>query len=327
MVAGPGPAEAGAEHAEPAAGRLPAADGERIARAVGPALPDGAVAAIVERGAGTPLLVEELASLASRPGDLLAVPDIVQATVRERAGRLDPAGQALLEVAAVAGLEADAELLTSVFPEGRPGDLVSAGLLNREDEGRFRFRHPLLQEAAYQEVPAGRRRTLHEQIAAAMAKSGNQPAERVAAHLERAGRPEAALAKFVAAAELANRAGQVGRAATLHLGALQLARRHNSLAGQRASLEEGAIRDLFRAGRWSELDPLVRSAWARRGALPQAGRAQLAAMFSAHLFWTGSIGLAFTVARDELAAVRERGCPDAGAPVVARSRADCVLHG
>jgi len=306
--------------------RLSADDGERIARGVDPALPQDTVAAIVERGAGTPLLVEELASLASGPGDLLHVPDIVQATVRERAGRLDPPGRALLEVAAVSGLDVDAGLLASVLPEGRPGDLVSAGLLNREDE-RFRFRHPLLQEAAYQEVPAGRRRALHEQIAAAMAESGSQPAERVAAHLERAGRPEAALARFAAAAELANWAGQVGRAATLHLGALQLALRHSSLAGQRASLEEGAIRDLFRAGRWSELDPLVRNAWARRGALPQAGRAQLAAVFSAHLFWTGSIGLALTVAKDALAALKERGCLDAGGPLLREAALIAFLAG
>ena len=53
--------------------RLSAADGERIVRAVDPALPDGTVTGIVERGAGTPLLVEELASLASRRGHLLGV--------------------------------------------------------------------------------------------------------------------------------------------------------------------------------------------------------------------------------------------------------------
>src|SRR6516165_5313084 len=227
--------------------RLRAADGARIVRAVDPALPDGTVAGIVERGAGTPLLVEELASLASRPGDLLGVPDIVQATVRERAGRLDPAGRALLAVAAVAGLEVDAALLASVLPEGRPGDLIAAGLLNREDEDRFRFRHPLLQEAAYQEVPAGRRRALHEQIAAAIAKGGSHLAERVAVHLERAGRPEAALSVLETAAEEASRAGQVGRAATLYLGAFQLARRHRSLAGQRARLEDRAIEDLYQA--------------------------------------------------------------------------------
>jgi DNA-binding CsgD family transcriptional regulator len=295
--------------------RLSAAHGERIVRAVHPALPEDKVAKIVERGAGTPLLVEELASLAARQGDLLGVPDIVQATVRERAGRLDPAGQALLEVAAVAGLEVDAGLLASVLPERSPGDLVSAGLLDREDEGRFRFRHPLLQEAAYQEVPAGRRRALHERIAAAMATSGGHPAERVAVHLERAGRPEAALAVLETAAQEASRAGQVGRVATLHLGAFQLACRHRSLGGRPAALEEQAIQDLYEAGRWSELDPLVRDVWPRRAALPQARRARLAAVCSTHLFWTGSIDQAFTVARDELADLKEHGRLDAGGPL------------
>src|SRR6516162_934382 len=205
--------------------RLSAADGERIVRAVNPALPKDKVAKIVERGAGTPLLVEELASLASRPGDLLGLPDIVEVTVRERAGRLDPAGRALLEVAAVSGLEVDAGLLSSVLPEGRPRDLVSAGLLDREDEVRFRFRHPLLQQAAYQEVQDGRRRALHEQIAAVLSDGDRAPAERIAAHLERAGRPQAALSELEAAVAEASRAGQAGRAATLHVGALQLAGR------------------------------------------------------------------------------------------------------
>ena len=296
--------------------RLSAVDGERIARAAGPALPKDTVAMIVERGAGTPLLVEELASLASRPGRLLHVPDIVRATVRERAGRLDPAGRALLEAAAVAGLDVDAQLLASVFPGGQPGDLMSAGLLDKEDEERFRFRHPLLHEAVYQEVPAERRRALHEQIAAAMMAEGGHTAERVAAHLERAGLLEAALSVLEQAVEEANRAGQVGRSATLRLGAFQLAGRHGSLAGQRARLEEAATRGLIGAGRWSELDPLVRGAWSRRGALPHIQRARLAAMFSAHLFWTGSLTQAFTVARNELASLEERGALDDGAALL-----------
>jgi len=288
-------------------GRLSAADGERIARAVGPALPEATVAAIVERGAGTPLLVEELASLAARPGDLLGVPDIVRATVRERAGRLDPAGRALLEVAAVAGLEADAQLLASVLPGGQPGDLVSAGLLDEEGEGRFRFRHPLLHEAAYQEVPAERRRALHEQLAAAIAASGSYPAERVAVHLERAGRPEAALSVLETAAGEANRAGQAGREATLRLSSFQLACRHRSLAARRPRLEHEAIRKLVSLGQWSELGPLVRAAWPRRDALPGGERAEMAAAFSAHLFWTGSVDHAVTVAKDELASLEESG--------------------
>jgi DNA-binding CsgD family transcriptional regulator len=299
----------------PTLARLSAADGQRLVRAIDPALPKDTVAEIIERAAGTPLLVEELASLAAGPGHLLRVPDIVRATVRERAARLSPRERALLEATAVAGLAVDAELLASVAPEGRPGDLVSAGLLEREEQG-FRFRHPLLQEAAYEEVPDDRRRALHEQMAAALARNGSQSAERVADHLERAGRPGAALSALETAAGEANRAGQAGREATLRLGALKLACRHRSLAGRRADLEREAIQGLVSTGRWSELESLVRSAWSRRDALPQAERARLAAVFSAHLFWTGSIDQAFRVARDELASLEECGYANSTGPLL-----------
>ena len=282
--------------------RLTAADSMRLIHAVAPALPEDAVTTIIERGAGTPLLVEELASLASGPGRLPAIPDIVRATVRERAGRLDLPGRALLEVAAVAGLEWDAELLASLMPSGRPGDLVAAGLLERDEE-RFRFRHPLLQEAAYQDVPQERRRALDERIAAAMSDHGGYPAERVAAHLERAGHLAASLSVLESAAREAGRSGQVGRAATLHTVAFRLAGRHRSLAGRRAGLEREAIGDLYRANHWSQLDSLVRAAWSRRASLPPAERAWLAAVFGAHLLWTGSTAEAFAVVRDELASI------------------------
>ncbi len=292
--------------------RLAAADGERIARAVDPALSQDTVAKIIERAAGTPLLVEELASLATSPGHLLLIPDVVRATVRERAGRLDPAGRALLDLAAVAGLEMDAELLASVLPAGRPGDLVSAGLVDRDEE-RFRFRHPLLQEAAYLELPAERRQALHEQIAAAMATTGSHPAERVAVHLERADRPEAALSVLETAAEEANRAGQVGRAATLHLGALQLANRHGTLADQQTRLMGAAIRDLFLAGRWSDLDPLVHKAWASRDKLRHPGRTWLAAVAGVHMFWTGVIREAWELVEHEVANLsRDEASDEAG---------------
>jgi hypothetical protein len=115
---------------------------------------------------------------------------------------------------------------------------------------------------------------------------------------------------FETAAAEANRAGQAGREATLHLGAFQLACRHRSLAGRRPRLEHEAIWKLVSVGRWSELDPLVRSAWPRRGALPEAEPARLAAAFSAHLFWTGSLDQALAVAKDELANLEECGALD-----------------
>jgi DNA-binding CsgD family transcriptional regulator len=76
------------------------------------------------------------------------------------------------------------------------------------------------------------------------------------------------------------------------------------------------MRGLFDAQHWSELDPLIRGAWSRRSMLPHVERVRLAAMFSAHLFWTGSLTQAFTVARDELASLEERGALDDGAALL-----------
>ncbi|HEV8647901.1 MAG TPA: AAA family ATPase [Actinomycetes bacterium] len=298
--------------------RLSAADGERLVRALVPSLPQGLVGTIVQRSAGTPLLVEELASLAARSGALPALPDIVRATVQERAQRLGPAARDLLEVAAVAGLEVDQDLLGSLRPEPPADALVWAGLLERED-GRLRFRHPLLQEAAYQAVPPERRRAIHQELAEALARSGAHPVERVAGHLERAGQPQAALSVLEGDAEEAWKAGNVGHSATLHLAALQLARRHASLVPRRAGLEEAAIRELFLAGRWTELDPLVRDAWSRRDRLPLHERAWLANVLAVHLFWTGAVGEALALIEQELAHLEHHDALDQGAMLLAQA--------
>jgi DNA-binding CsgD family transcriptional regulator len=161
--------------------------------------------------------------------------------------------------------------------------------------------------------------TVHELIAAAMANSDSYSAERVAAHLERAGRPQAALAVLETAAQKADQAGVAGRKATLMLGAFQLAGRHRSLAGRRPGLERAAITELFGAGRWSELDPLMRGAWpARHGLLP-AERARLAAVFCAHVFWTGSVTQALSIAKAELGSLEESGGLDSAGPLLTQA--------
>ena len=294
--------------------RLGAADGERLIRSLDAALPQDTVTEIVRRSAGTPLLVEELAALAMRPSGVLLVPDIVRLTVRERLGRLDARARALAEAAAVAGLEADPELLASVCPGADPADLVSVGLLDQEDD-RFRFRHPLLQEAAYAEIPPERRRALHERLAVAMAAGGYR-AERVAGHLERAGRPHDALAALEAAAGDTARTGPLGRQATLHLGAFQLAGRHGALADLRPDLGYQAVFALFNAGRWTELHPLLHNAWASRTALPWAERARLAGVFGTNLLWTGAVREALAVVTAELALVERNSSLDDAGPLL-----------
>src|SRR6266540_1072669 len=135
----------------------------------------------------------------------------------------------------------------------------------------------------------------------------------------RAGRLSAALSVLESDAGVAGRAGNVGRAATLHLAALQLAGRHASLAPRRAGLEGAAIRELFLAGRWTELDPLVRRAWSRRDRLSLPERAWLANVLAVHLFWTGEVGEARALVERELAHLERHDALDQGAMLLAQA--------
>lgn len=285
--------------------RLGAPDAERLARAVAPDLASEVAAEVAERSAGTPLLVEELAGLAARPGQFPPLPDIVRVTVRERAGRLSPGARGLLDVAAVAGVSVDARLLQALRPDAVPEELVAAGLVEPDGAG-LRFRHPLLQESAYEDVPPPRRSALHEEVAGGLSRGsadgGSAPvAERIAFHLDRAGRPEAALAVLEEGAGRAQQAGEIGRAATLGLAALGLARRHGQLAPRRDGLEQQAIRALSAVRRFSELDPLIRDAWSRSDALPVDERLSLAVVFTGYLFLTGAVAEAWSLVQAELA--------------------------
>jgi DNA-binding CsgD family transcriptional regulator len=271
----------------------------------------------VQRGAGVPLLMEELAVLSRAGGAAAAVcvPDIVRATAHELAGRLSPPGRALLEAAAAVGMDVRGEVLASLMPDGEPADLVEVDLLIREGE-HYRFRHPLFQEAVYEDIPAVRRQQLHERIAAVIAKTDDNNAELVAAHLERADHAEAALSVLDAAAEEARLSGQLGRSATLRLGALSLARRHYTLAGLKDELENLAIWELFAVGRWSELDPLLRSAWERRHRFSTEERSRFAAVSCKYLFWTGSIDEALATVAEELADLERAGASDLCGPLL-----------
>ena len=91
---------------------------------------------------------------AGHPQDLY--PAILARSMRGLGSEL---GAELLQVAAVAGLEVDQDLLGFLRPEPPADELVRAGLLEREG-ARLLFGHPLLQEAACQagrtEMAAGR---------------------------------------------------------------------------------------------------------------------------------------------------------------------------
>jgi DNA-binding CsgD family transcriptional regulator len=156
------------------------------------ALPQPALAAAVaSRADGLPFAVEELA-FALRDGGRLAyrdgsvtlagagaapVPDGVREAVLLRASRLTEQERALLEAAAVAGIEFDVDIVLAVAGEvAWPDGFTGSGLLTEARDGRAAFRHPLTQEAAYSDIPWSRRRRLHRALASALAEHDAAPA-------------------------------------------------------------------------------------------------------------------------------------------------------
>ena len=145
------------------------------------AAPQPALAAVVaSRADGLPFAVEELAfalrdagRLAYRDGAVMLagagaapVPEGIREAVLLRASRLTDEERALLEAAAVAGIEFDVEIvLAAAGAAAWPDGFTASGLLTEARDGRAAFRHPLTQEAAYADIPWSRRRRLHRALA------------------------------------------------------------------------------------------------------------------------------------------------------------------
>lgn len=287
-----------------------------------PALSEQAARDVVLRSAGTPLLAEALVALASPSGaPLPPVPDIVQETLRDRAARLSAPARELVDLVAVAGSDATDDLLLALdLPtiDARLAECQSCGLLLR-DGGKVSFRHPLLLEAAYLAVAPSRRARLHEQVGHVLEERGADVAERVARHLERAGRPAEALQALEAAASQARREGNVGRAASLVQVTLELVRHHPGLGRSEEEVAMVAIADVFRAGRWTDLAALVGARWRQRQLSEPGDRAWLASVFTLHLFWTGSVSEADTLGQEEINHLERIGQLDLGAMLLAQA--------
>ncbi|MEX0667070.1 MAG: hypothetical protein WD313_01930, partial [Acidimicrobiia bacterium] len=119
------------------------------------------VAQLVERAGGNPLFLRELASALTSEEEQL--PDSVEVLVMERIDRLAPEDRLLLRYAAVLG---------STFPENLVAEMLStdstaiswtnvSDFVEGAGDGRYRFKHALVRDAAYEGLPYRRRRSLH----------------------------------------------------------------------------------------------------------------------------------------------------------------------
>jgi len=170
---------------------------------------------VFDRTDGVPFFVNELGSALAASGRLEAgpsglellegedvpLPDSVRDAVLLRAAGLSDDARVAVLTAAVAGQTFDPELVTAVagLPEW-PDELLRQGIVAEAAPGRMAFRHALVRDAFYGEVPWTRRVALHRAVAERLEATHAAPVV-VAEHWALGRRPEQARASLLVAAE------------------------------------------------------------------------------------------------------------------------------
>ena len=181
------------------------------------AMPAETRRSILAQAEGNPFFLEELLSsfVADGPLDRLQVPDTLNGVIAARIDRLPPAEKRLLQTASVFGRSFARVLLAGLLEEDEAGieidgalvELTRRGLLRRQAEGEFIFKHALTHEVTYGGVLKSRRRALHDLAAKVTAAVFPTEIEERSAelgfHYERAERRERAAAFLAAAADRA----------------------------------------------------------------------------------------------------------------------------
>jgi class 3 adenylate cyclase/tetratricopeptide (TPR) repeat protein len=207
-------------HAQIALGRLgDRPTREMVASMAGRAsLDKDVIDAVVKRTDGVPLFVEELTRLileSDRRSVAREIPATLQDSLAARLDRLG-LGREVAQVAAVIGREFSYELLHPVM--ALPEDELQSALRKLADSelihvrgippgATYRFKHSLIQDAAYEALLKSRRKELHRRIAQQItekfaSRAEEQPAL-MARHWTEAGMTEAAVTAWRKAGEAA----------------------------------------------------------------------------------------------------------------------------
>ncbi|ETW99351.1 MAG: hypothetical protein ETSY1_15300 [Candidatus Entotheonella factor] len=177
---------------------------QMIMQVAGKSLPASVMAQLVEKTDGTPLFVEELTRMVLESGQLVEAPEhfdlrgeLTQLSIPETLhdslmARLDRLGMAkeVAQWGAVLGRTFSYALLAAVTPfetsilELGLKQLVDAELVFQRGllpHASYRFKHAMVQEAAYESLLISHRRSMHEQIADVLVA---QFTEEIASHPE-----------------------------------------------------------------------------------------------------------------------------------------------
>ena len=208
-------------------------DRAQVARMVGElalrhALSKEVIEGVNERTGGVPLFVEEVTRLLLERGEqggAQAIPPTLQQSLAARLDRLGSARE-IAQIGAVLGRGFSRALLQAVA--GLDGPALRAALDRLADaellfvEGvaphaNYRFKHALIQDAAYDSLLKSGRQTLHRRAAEVLLASPSPEAEALAHHFTQAGQTELAIEWWGKAGDQALRRSAFAEAIS-HLG-------------------------------------------------------------------------------------------------------------
>jgi tetratricopeptide (TPR) repeat protein len=142
---------------------------------------------LVDQAGGNPFYLEEILRTLADQGAIApsdggwrlasgpiraVIPDSLQGLLQDRIDRLPERKKRLLQIAAVTGREFPPEVVWEIAGEGPAAagqidELIQDSFLERsESTGTVRFRHALMQEAAYSSLLLKHRRSYHRRVAA-----------------------------------------------------------------------------------------------------------------------------------------------------------------
>jgi class 3 adenylate cyclase/predicted ATPase len=168
------------------------------------ALPRDIVDGVSERTGGVPLFVEEVTRLLLERGEqggAQAIPPTLQQSLAARLDRLGSARETA-QIGAVLGRGFSYALLQAVagLDEGALRSslerLAEADILFVEGDGAqaaYRFKHALIQDAAYDSLLKSRRQALHARAAGILVESASPEPEAIAHHFTQAGLDDLAI--------------------------------------------------------------------------------------------------------------------------------------
>lgn len=314
----------------------------------GDAAPAELVAAVHDATAGNPLFVVETARALrlAHPGGLRAVPREhlfvaggVREAVRARLALLAPQSRALLELAAVFGDQTDLAAL-QLAGEVAPAVLLdtaragaAAGVLAGGDPTRLVFRHALLRDVLYEDLPPARRRALHLAAGRAIAQRhaadlGPQLAALAHHFREAAGDAATVASALDFTVQTARRAAALcadEEAIVAYRQALALIDRQPAVASTRGQLLIELAEALTRSGEHLEARPVLHAAAALARADGDAALLARAALCSAER----GLGVPYRAADAEVLALCDEALarlPAADSPLRARVLARAAVE-